>query len=102
MTREEFAEILCSGMILHAGVDVCEFVEQRRLRFPGEGPKREPIPVPRSLFIALLDTYQIGRLSAEGDPPPSSRIPNKGYKMGWKEMLLPNPGRAAAYYVFIQ
>ena len=38
-------------------------------------------------------------LTKRGDPPPEKRKRGEGYRMGWKELELPDPGPRGVYYV---
>ena len=101
VTRAEVETLMRDGMILHVGPARVKLVELMRLRFKEDGPPRESIDVPIAVFEAIKS--QMRPLTRKGIPPPSQRPKSGsfGWKMGWEDYQLPNPGDGA-YWMYYQ
>jgi hypothetical protein len=98
LTSKQVADKIGEGMILHVshttGVRLVEGMHGRRI-----GVVRTPISVPAVTFTAMKP--YMTPLKRESDPPTHKRKTGMGFKYGWEEMMLPDPGDGE-YYLFTQ
>lgn len=100
MTERELIERLHDGWIILFGPAVSQLVTRPQLIPPGPAP----IEVPPTLIMRMIASGTLGGVSKVGFPALGSPLrdrPGFGFKAGWKEMELPDPG-PARYYLMSQ
>jgi len=90
--------MLKDGYILFVNADVCEFRDRPE---PWGKGSRPAIPFDRQIMEELRWSNYIAALTPEGYPPLSERKCVGGWKCGWTELKLPDPG-LGAYYLRVQ
>lgn len=96
----EVTDQICSGgMVLLVSGDTCRLVPVPRWHLHLEECHCPTVEVAAQAFRSLQPI--MGALTKMGVPPPEQRKKNQGYKLGWLEMGLPDPG-PGQYYLFVQ